>query len=195
MTANAKTEFAVLSSLLVVTRFADLYITYRLSPDLTSEANPLVSVLHFHWTGLIFISVLLCFLVGLCLYYDLFDRQTAYPSDTSLPFADFAPIHWFGRKRHVLFFLLAFAKNWDLRIKYIGFAGTRLLIFSGMVAVLSWLGLAYSAAFEAFYSNWFPVFPYGFVVIGAVFLLYLFLQREYVVYRDQHEATRTIEPE
>ena len=176
-------EFTRLVTLLVITRIADLYTTFHLTPDLASEANPLVSVLQFRWVGLISISVILCLAITACLHYDLFSRRTVYPADPTLSFEDFASIHWFGRKRPVLLFLLAFAKDTDLRLKYIGYAGSRLLIFIGIVAVMSWFGLANSSLFERFYSAWFPWFPYGLVVIGAVTCLYFFLRREYSIYR------------
>ena len=173
-------EFVVLVALMLITRFADLFVTFSFSPDLSLEANPVVGIMG--WSGFVGFSLTLVISVSICLYYDLFSRNTRYPEQGGLPFSDFAPIHWFGRKRHVLFFLLAFAKDWDLRIKFIGFAGSRLLVFIGIVASASWIGLVSSERFEALYNAVFPFFPYGLIIVGAVFLLFGFLKKEFRIY-------------
>jgi hypothetical protein len=167
-------EFTLLVFFMITTRAADLFVTHKYSQNLKFEANPLVSFLEFHWFEFIIAQIFLTSSIAVCLYYDLFVSKTEYPKDMTLPFSEFAPLHWFGRKRHLIFFLLAFAKDWDLRIKFIGFAGSRLLIFVGLVATFSWLGLAKSSTFEKAYYFCFPVFPYGLIVLGAVLLLYLF---------------------
>jgi|GEM_PF-5809395 len=89
-----------------------------------------------------------------------------------------------ARKRHPIFFLLAFAKDYDLRIKFIGYAGSRMLIFIGLIASASWIGLVESKHFEAVYNFCFPIFPYGLIIFGTVLLLYRFLKREYLSYRQ-----------
>jgi len=182
-------EFAILVILMIFTRAADLLITYHYSPDLQHEANPLVSFFQFHWQEFLFSSFLLTSFLSLCLYYDFFTSNTSYPKEKHLGFSDFASVHWFGRKRHLAYFLLAFAKDWDLRIKFIGYAGSRLLIFIGTIAALSWLGLSESKYFEAFYNFCFPAFPYIFIIFGAVYLLYSFLKKEYVAYQALQSET------
>lgn len=168
---------------MVFSRATDWFFTHKYSPDLRFEANPMVSIFKFHWPEFILFSLVLLFSISFCLYYDLFSKRTIYPQNKNLPFSEFASIHWFGRKRHPISFLLAFAKDWDLRVKFLGFAGSRLLILISVIASISWVGLAESSSFEMFYNLVFPFFPYGIIVFGAVFLLYYFLRREYQVYK------------
>ncbi len=183
---SKNSEFFFLAFFMILTRLSDLYVTKKYSPDLKFEANPLISFLKLHWSTFLLCQFLLTLGVILCLYYDLFSSRTKYPEDKSLPFHDFAPIHWFGRKRHPIFFLLAFAKDWDLRIKFLGYSGSRLLILIGVIATMSWVGLANSQLFERFYNFCFPIFPYGFLVIGALLLLYLFLKKEFSRFQNEN---------
>ena len=178
-------EFLFLALLIVLTRISDLFVTKKYSPDLKFEANPLISFLKLHWSTFLIFQIILSLGVILCLFYDLFSKKTKYPDDKSLSFSEFAPIHWFGKKRHPIFFLLAFAKDWDLRIKFLGYAGSRLLILIGIIATISWVGLANSEMFISFYNSSFPLFPYGLVVLGAILSLYFFLKKEYHKFKDE----------
>jgi hypothetical protein len=44
-------EFITLASLLIVTRVLDGLITYAITPDLSRETNPLVSIFGLGWAG------------------------------------------------------------------------------------------------------------------------------------------------
>lgn len=59
-------RFLFLASLLTITRYADLQTTYFSTPDLKTEANPLVSKLNFGWTELIFSQVVF---LGMLIYF------------------------------------------------------------------------------------------------------------------------------
>ena len=52
-------KFVLLTTLLVLTRVADIYTTYLSTPDLKTEANPLVSKFGLGWTGLLIAQVIL----------------------------------------------------------------------------------------------------------------------------------------
>jgi hypothetical protein len=52
-------EFITLASLLIVTRVLDGLITYAITPDLSRETNPLVSIFGFGWAGLITVTTIL----------------------------------------------------------------------------------------------------------------------------------------
>jgi len=51
------TEFFILLTLLIVTRVADGILTYKITPDLSREPNPLVSIFGFGWAGLILVAL------------------------------------------------------------------------------------------------------------------------------------------
>jgi len=51
------TEFFILLTLLIVTRVADGILTYKITPDLSRELNPLVSIFGFGWAGLILVAL------------------------------------------------------------------------------------------------------------------------------------------
>lgn len=177
--ADSRTaEFVVVMGLVILTRAMDLGATYFFSPDLGSEANPLVRYLHLHWTGLLALTTVLVGVLGWCAHYDLFANRTRYPAP-GLSFAEFAPLHWFGRPRHIVFFLIRFAKDWDLRIRFIGYAGSRLAILIGIIASSTWVAAGNWPWAERAYEAVFPAYPYGLMILGAVVLLYTFLRREY----------------
>jgi len=52
-------EFITLASLLIVTRVLDGLITYAITPNLSRETNPLVSIFGFGWAGPITVTAIL----------------------------------------------------------------------------------------------------------------------------------------
>ena len=52
-------EFITLASLLIMTRVLDGLITYAITPDLSRETNPLVSIFGLGWAGLIIVTAIL----------------------------------------------------------------------------------------------------------------------------------------
>lgn len=175
-------EFLSLLGVMLFSRVFDWYFTYKYSPDLKFEANPMVSLFNFQWLEFIFLSLFLILLISFCQYYDLFLSTTKFPDEKGLSFSEFASLLWFGRKRHFIFYLIAFAKDWDMRIRYIGYAGSRLLPIISFIAGASWIGISEYSWFEKAYSTSFPIFPYGLIIVGAPSFLFLFLRREYEHY-------------
>ncbi len=51
-------EFLILAILLIITRIADGLLTYTITPDLTREANPLVSIFGQGWATLILVATI-----------------------------------------------------------------------------------------------------------------------------------------
>ncbi|MEZ4980319.1 MAG: hypothetical protein R2769_01780 [Saprospiraceae bacterium] len=70
---------------LVVTRVIDVYATFKFTPDLTREANPLVSVLGLNnWTVLIIILSLLTLGVIFLYYIHVFKKDFKFPTEKGM---------------------------------------------------------------------------------------------------------------
>ena len=82
-------KFLLLTVLLIVGRVYDGYTTYLYTPDLSKEANPLVSLLGLGWGSMIITQILLVSLLICCLYYYLNNYNTAFPNKKNLTFTKF----------------------------------------------------------------------------------------------------------
>mgnify|MGYP000595252376 CR=1 FL=1 len=54
---NKKLKFTITTIWILLTRWFDAFSTYRHTPDLGKEANPLVSIFGFGWTPLLVVIV------------------------------------------------------------------------------------------------------------------------------------------
>lgn len=78
---NKKKEFLVLLILLLLTREADGILTYKITPDLSRELNPLVKFFGFGWAGLIFIPLLIIVPTVWLNYKSIFHPFDNFPKD------------------------------------------------------------------------------------------------------------------
>jgi hypothetical protein len=78
--------YAAWAALLVGTRVADTWLTYRLTPDVARELNPLVRYLGMGWVALLLGNALLVAVLLYLLYRSLYRRPPPVPrcADTTL---------------------------------------------------------------------------------------------------------------
>jgi len=73
------TEFFILLTLLIVTRVADGILTYKITPDLSRELNPLVSIFGFGWAGLILVALAIIIPTVILSYYNIYKPFDNFP--------------------------------------------------------------------------------------------------------------------
>ena len=90
-------EFIVLLILVIITRAFDLLTTYLLTPDLSYEANPFITLFGLGWYGFILIQLLISLFVITANYYSLFKAKIELPTEKGLTFNRFQWYYTFGR--------------------------------------------------------------------------------------------------
>lgn len=171
-------------STLIILRFFDLFITYRYTPDLTCEWNPLVSLFGISWFGFIATQLLIVLFVGILMYF-YFNRKPR--TNTALPdlsFNDFIYIYFFGKIVPWPQRIFTMPNNPIVHLEFNGFILMCASIVISAFAIINNLLLmyqnaAYSMFVEKHHHTFFPVF------LAAVVLLctQLFFSLEYRKYR------------
>lgn len=87
-------EFFLLLVLLVSTRVADGILTYKITPDLSRELNPLVAFLGFKWAGLIFVALLIIVPTVVVNYYSIYRPFDNFPPDRNISFKEFQQFYF-----------------------------------------------------------------------------------------------------
>jgi hypothetical protein len=175
--------------LILVLRFLDLFITFKYTPDLTSEWNPLVSVLGLSWAGFIAIqAVVLGFIAGMMAFY--FNRKPVIVEQRGLGLHDFVYVYFFGKLRPWRQRVFTMPTNIGRHLVFNGFIFMSITIGISVFAVLNNLLLivrhnAYEVFLFDHYRYFLPAVFIG-ITIGSV---YVFFVREYRVYQRQAEWT------
>ncbi len=95
-------EFITLASLLILTRVLDGLTTYAITPDLSREANPLVSIFGFGWMGLILVTVVILSGVIWLNYLSLTRPCDNFPPEPGADWRTFQA-HYFDLRRNGVF--------------------------------------------------------------------------------------------
>jgi len=173
-------EFIVITILLVVTRFLDVFFTYRFIPDLHSEANPLVSISKFGWAGLIIAQVIIVLLI-IYLAWKSFTPVSNFVTYTpGLSFNQFAWQLYHGKTNgHKKWnALTSFPKGFKRSMYVLGWLLPRVVIFAGLVTIVMHLLLMYSPAYKQMHGRLIP-FIYGLMMLSIFVFNYYFARTMY----------------
>lgn len=80
---SKKAEFSILLILLLLTRVADGVLTFKITPDLSRELNPLVKFFGFGWAGLIAIALLIVIPTVWLNYKSIFQPFDNFPKENN----------------------------------------------------------------------------------------------------------------
>jgi hypothetical protein len=121
---------------------ADLTFTYIGSPDLTTEANPLIYVFALGWKSLIITSIIFLVVIVVLLYYNFFRFKPIVVQCEG--FKQYVSILFYNRPDKFIWTLFKFPKN-KIGLSYLGSClGCVLAIvipFMKLIAVFSWIGV------------------------------------------------------
>ncbi len=128
---------------LISARAADISTTYHFSPTLQKEGNPIVTVWHLGWNGLLISEVpfLVLIAAGLWAYGRGRTKRMTVPVHSSW---DFAPLCLYNRAMTKAQFILAsltgwpLPKDWYQAFRYIGLILSWGIISGSLYAVMSW---------------------------------------------------------
>jgi hypothetical protein len=169
-------------------RFLDLFITFRYTPDLKGEWNPLVSLLGVSWVGFCAIQLGIVALISFLMFF-YFKRKPVAVVQTGLSYYDFIYVYFFGKLR-----------PWPKRMFSFPTNAGRHLVFNGFVFMFVAIGISVFAiahnvllilrngVYERFVANYYSIyFPSCFVII-TIASVYAFFTIEYLSYSKRGKS-------
>lgn len=176
---NKHIEFISLLILLILTRVLDGILTYKITPDLSRELNPLVSVFGFGWTGLISIALVVIIPTVILNYLSIYKPFNNFPhNDVSYP--DFKKFYFSASNPNLK---TSAAK---ILVQTLGYIVPRVFIVWGFwVIIHNYLVLIEHPIYKYLRSEY-KIWLVGYLLPGilGVLLTTPFLKREFRRYED-----------
>lgn len=101
-------------------RIYDAYGTYQLTPDLSNEANPLVSIFGLTWTPLLIILWLLTIYTVYAYYVSVFKPINLLSTEKGYTFSNIVAYTYFGHKDNWISILYKLPKDFNRFNQYMG---------------------------------------------------------------------------
>ena len=177
---NKKTSFIFTVSWILVTRAYDVYCTYKWTPDLKLEANPLVSLFGLGWTPLLIIISILGIYCLYAYYFSCFKDFDPFPIKKDYNFSNFIGYIYTGKKQSWISVLYKFPKDINRFHYYMGNLMSRCLVFAGLISTSMWLFLNQVAYYRNIHS---AKMIYLILFFGCILIIYnwfLKLYKEYI---------------
>ena len=171
-------RFVVITVWIIFSRAYDAYCTYQLTPDLSKEANPLVSVLGMTWTPLLIVISILSLYAIYAFYISVFKPKNLLPEKKGYSFREVSTYVYLGRKDSWLSILYKYPSNISRLNQVVGHTMTKCLVFAGIVSTIMWLLINYTSFYKDFHS---AALIYGILVIGCFLIIYQWFK---VMYKD-----------
>ena len=178
---NKKITFSLTTTWILLSRAYDALCTYQYTPDLSHEANPLVSVLGMTWGPLLLVIGLLCIYSIYAYYRSVFEDFSLAPTEKGYSFNHFMGYVYIGRKCHWLSSLYRLPTSAKRFHHYMGHLFSRCLDFAGVVSTIMWLLINYT---DFYMKQWHSTtFIYSLLAVGCTLICYQWLWRMYQAYK------------
>ena len=145
-------KFTITTIWILFSRSYDAYCTSLHTPDLTNEANPLVSALGMGWTPLLLIIGALTMYVIYTYYLAVFKPKDLLPNEPGYTFSNIVAYTYLGEKAPLTAMLYKLPKSFSWFNQYIGHILTRCLVFAGMVSTTMWLLINHTEFYKPLHS-------------------------------------------
>lgn len=167
---NIKLKFTLTTAWILFSRGYDAYCTSLLTPDLSKEANPLVTVAGVSsWTTLLIILSVLTIYIIYAYYISVFRPMNLLPQEKGYSFGNFAAYLFLGKKDSWTAVLYKFPKDIKRLNTYMGHLLTKCLIYAGVVSTIMWLLINNSDYYRTIHSA--PVI-YSILIGGCAIISY-----------------------
>lgn len=177
---NRVTKFALTTSWILLSRAYDAYCTYQLTPDLSKEANPLVSVVGISsWTTLLLILGLITIYAVYAYYISVFRPINLLPSENGYSFGQFVAYVYLGHKDNWTSVLYKLPKDLNRLNQYMGHLLTKCLVFAGIVSTIMWLLINHTEYYKTIHS---PTLVYSILISGCIIIAYRWNRTLYTEY-------------
>ena len=179
---NKKLKFTITTAWILFSRSYDAYCTNLLTPDLSKEANPIVTVVGVSsWTTLLIILGILTIYVIYAYFISVFRPMNLFPKDKEDSFGNFVAYVYLGFKDSWTATLYKLPKDTKRLNNYMGHLLTKCLVYAGIVSTIMWLLINNSNYYKTIHSA--PLI-YSILIFGCVVIAYIWnktLYRQYLV--------------
>ncbi|MFM8490461.1 MAG: hypothetical protein ACKN9X_00775 [Candidatus Methylopumilus sp.] len=178
---NKKLKFALTTIWILFSRSYDAYCTNLLTPDLSKEANPLVTVVGISsWTILLIILGLLTIYVIYAYYISVFRPMNLLPTEKGYTFSNFVAYVYLGYKDNWASTLYKFPKDLKRANNYFGHLLSKGLVYAGVITTIMWLLINNSVYYKTIHN---APFIYSILIFGCIVIAYIWnksLYRQYL---------------
>jgi len=177
-----KTKFILTTLWIILSRSYDAYCTNQLTPDLSQEANPLVSVLGMTWTPLLIVLSLLTVYSIYAYYTRVFKPMNLVPPEKGYTFNHFVAYLFLGKKEYWTAILYKFPKDIKRFNTYMGHTLIPCLSFAGIVSTLMWLLINYTNFYGPFHN---VIAIYSILIGGSILIMFTWNKKMYKQYLEE----------
>ena len=176
---NKTLKFTLTTAWIVLTRAYDAYCTHQLTPDLSKEANPLVSILEMGWTPLLLTIGILIIYILYAYFISVFRPKNILPSEKGYSFSEFIAFLYLGKKDHWSAIFYKLPKDMSRFNTWIGHIFSRSLVFAGAVSTIMWILINHTEFYKKIHSA--PII-YSILILGCFAIILLWNKKLYKNY-------------
>ena len=176
-------KFLIVLSWILFSKSYDAYCTYLHTPDLSKEANPLVSILGLNWFWLLIVigslTIYTCYTLALITFKPI----KLYPLEKGYSFSNFIGYMYLGKKSSWLSIIYRLPPIRNKRFHYtFGNIFVRYMVFAGTVSTVMWLLINNSETYRAIHNH---LVIYGILISVTLIILYNYYKTNYNKYQAQ----------
>ena len=176
-------KFFTLTIWIIFSRSYDAYYTHTLTPDLSKEANPIVTVAGVSsWSVLLIILGCLTGYALFAFYIRTYKPTSLLPEEKGYSFNHFVAYLFLGYKDQWFASMYKLPSSFTRFNNYMGEVLTKCLAFAGLVSTLMWLLIHNSEYYRSFHSA--PM-VYTILIGGCFAVIYRWNKFEYKHYLIQ----------
>jgi len=173
-------KFFILTTWILFSRSYDAYCTHTLTPDLSKEANPLVTVGGVSsWSVLIFILSILTAYALFAFYVRTYRPSNLLPEEPGFSFSHFVGYLLLGKKEPLTSTLYKLPSDLERLNNYMGVILTRCLVFAGIVSTTMWILIHNSEYYRSVHT---ALLVYTILIAGCLGIIYQWNKSEYKLY-------------
>jgi hypothetical protein len=177
-------KFIAIIAWILFSRGYDAYCTHTLTPDLSKEANPLVTVGGVSsWTVLIVILSILTAYALLTFYVRTYKPMNLFPEEKGYSFSHFVGHLYLGKKEPWTSTLFKYTSDMKRLNNYMGVILTRCLVFAGFVSTTMWILIHNSEYYRSVHTA--PL-VYTVLIAGSLGIIYSWNKSEYNLYLQRN---------
>jgi hypothetical protein len=178
--AKKHLKFFTLTTWILFSRSYDAYCTHTLTPDLSKEANPLVTVAGVSsWSVLLIILGCLTAYALFAFYIRTYKPTSLLPEEKGFSFNHFVAFLFLGYKDQWFATLYKLPSSLKRFNNYMGEVLTKCLAFAGLVSTLMWILIHNSEYYRSIHSA--PII-YTILIVGCFAIIYRWNKSEYQRY-------------
>ena len=178
---NSKTlKFIAVTTLILFSRSYDAYCTHTLTPDLSKEANPLVTVAGVSsWSVLLIILGCLTAYALFAFYIRTYKPTNLLPEEKGYSLNHFVAFLFLGYKDQWFATLYKLPSSLNRFNNYMGEVLTKCLVYAGVVSTLMWILIHNSEYYRSIHS---APFIYSILIVGCFAIIFRWNKSEYKLY-------------